>query len=159
MKMNIEDIINSSESFDLEFKSAKGGFPGSFWETYSSFANTQGGQIFLGIKETQQGLKVDGLDKTAVEKYKKDLWDNLNNRNKVSANILSQNDIKEIETPEGIVLGINVPRADLRVRPVYINGNPNKVYKREHEGDYECREDEVRRMNAESCIMEFPMDS
>ena len=55
MKMNIEDIINSSESFDLEFKSAKGGFPGSFWETYSSFANTQGGQIFLGIKETQQG--------------------------------------------------------------------------------------------------------
>lgn len=159
MMMNIEDIVNSSESFDLEFKSAKGGFPGSFWETYSSFANTQGGQIFLGIKETQQGLKVDGLDKTAIEKYKKDLWDNLNNRNKVSANILSQNDIKEIETPEGIVLGINVPRADLRVRPVYINGNPNKVYKREHEGDYECREDEVRRMNAESCIMEFPMDS
>ena len=115
MKMNIEDIFNSSESFDLEFKSAKGGFPGSFWETYSSFANTQGGQIFLGIKETQQGLKVDGLDKTAIEKYKKDLWDNLNNRNKVSANILSQNDIKEIETPEGIVLGINVPRAELRV--------------------------------------------
>lgn len=157
--MNIDDVINSSESFDLEFKSAKGGFPGSFWETYSSFANTQGGQIFLGIKETPQGLRVDGLDKTVIEKYKKDLWDNLNNRNKVSANVLSQNDIKEIETDEGIVLGIRVPRADLRVRPIYINGNPNKVFKREHEGDYECREDEVRRMNAESFILEFPMDA
>lgn len=157
--MDIEDIISSSETFDLEFKSAKGGFPGSLWETYSSFANTQGGQIFLGIKETSDGLKVDGLDKASIEKYKKDLWDNLNNRNKVSANILSQNDIKEIETNEGIVLSISVPRADLRVRPIYINGNPNKAFKREHEGDYECREDEVRRMNAESCIMEFPMDA
>lgn len=157
--MNIEEIINSSESYDLEFKSAKGGFPGSFWETYSSFANTQGGQIFLGIKETPQGLRVDGLDKSTIEKYKKELWNNLNNRNKVSANILSLNDIKEIETNEGIVLGIRVPRAGLRIRPIYINGNPNKAYKREHEGDYECIEEEVRRMNAESCIMEFPMDA
>lgn len=157
--MNIEEIINSSESYDLEFKSAKGGFPGSFWETYSSFANTQGGQIFLGIKETPQGMRVDGLDKSTIEKYKKELWNNLNNRNKVSANILSLNDIKEIETNEGIVLGIRVPRADLRIRPIYINGNPNKAYKREHEGDYECIEEEVRRMNAESCIMEFPMDA
>lgn len=40
-----------TESFDLEFKSAKGGFPKSFWESYSSFANTEGGIIVLGISE------------------------------------------------------------------------------------------------------------
>ena len=39
-----EDRITAFETFDLEFKSAKGGIPGSFWETYSSFANTQGGE-------------------------------------------------------------------------------------------------------------------
>ena len=51
-----EDRITAFETFDLEFKSAKGGIPGSFWETYSSFANTQGGEIFLGVKQTKEGL-------------------------------------------------------------------------------------------------------
>ena len=43
-----KDIINLlqlKEGTEVEYKSAKGGFPGSFWETFSDFANSQGGVI------------------------------------------------------------------------------------------------------------------
>ena len=34
----IESLMADCESAEVEFKSARGGFPGSLWETYSAFA-------------------------------------------------------------------------------------------------------------------------
>lgn len=154
-----EDRITAFETFDLEFKSAKGGIPGSFWETYSSFANTQGGEIFLGVKQTKEGLVIDGLSKEQALSYQKQLWDCLNNRNKVSVNLLRNDDIERIDTMLGCVLAIRIPMADLKSRPVYIDNNPDKAFKREHEGDYLCTKDEVRMMYAEANILETPQDA
>lgn len=130
----------------LEVKSAKGGLPNSLWETYSAFANSDGGVIVLGVKEHENGsLMIEGL-KDAV-KLQKDFWNIVNNRQKVSTNILTDSLVK-IENVEGKdILIIKVPRAERTTRPVYIGMDPRLgSYRRNGEGDYHCSVDEVSLM-------------
>ena len=83
-RLNFEDyldsLLNSVESDDLEFKSAAGGFSGSFWDTYSAFANSEGGVIVLGVIERKGKFYIDNLSDEQIEKYTKDFWNNVNNR-------------------------------------------------------------------------------
>lgn len=39
MQIYVSELMRNRETAEVEFKSAKGGFPRSFWETYSAFAN------------------------------------------------------------------------------------------------------------------------
>lgn len=48
---DIKNLLSFGERIQLEVKEAKNSVPKSIWETYSSFANTQGGYILLGISE------------------------------------------------------------------------------------------------------------
>ena len=133
------------EDVDWEFKSAKGGLPGSLWDTYSAMANTEGGYIVLGIEQADRQFTVSGLGDAA--KMQQDFWNNINNRNKVSVNLLSddQVEVKELEGKQ--VLAIHVPKAGRRQRPIYIGQNPlTGTFRRNYEGDYRCNESEVGRM-------------
>ena len=84
----LDSLLEKSECDDLEFKSAAGGFPESFWETYSAFANTEGGIIVFGVVEKQGQFYLDGLTKQQVEKYNKDFWNNVNNVSSMKYNSL-----------------------------------------------------------------------
>ena len=150
MEFNIYSIIENDE---IECKEASGGLPRDLWETYSAFANTSGGIIVLGIKEKSGKFFVVGVEDE--DKIIKDLWDNLNNPKKVSANILTNKSVR-IKTVNGqTIIEINVPKAERRYRPVYIGENPfneNKhsgTYRRNHSGDYKCSKEEIKRMIAD----------
>lgn len=97
--MNFEEfnIETLKEGNHFEAKLAKGGIPNSLWETYSSFANTDGGIILLGVKENKDHtFMIEDIEKP--EQMVKTFWDNINNKKIVNINILSNSDveIKEI---------------------------------------------------------------
>ena len=75
IEKEIRNLIKESENCELEFKSAKGGFPESFWETFSAFANTNGGIIVLGIKHKDKKYIPDNLTEEQINIYKKRFWD------------------------------------------------------------------------------------
>ncbi len=134
--------LNWDEGDDLEFKSAKGGVPKSLWETYSAMANTHGGVILLGVEDNGT---VSGISNLA--RLKKSFWDTINNRGKVSANLLTDSDLVEIEHKQKIILAIRIPRASRYQRPVFLEKNPlTGTYRRNFDGDYHCTEQEVGRM-------------
>lgn len=85
---SLDKLTTYKEDSRLEVKSAKGGLPASLWESYSAFANSEGGVIVLGVKEKEDGsFLVEGFKD--VHKMMKDFWNAVNCRQKVSSNILS----------------------------------------------------------------------
>lgn len=147
--MKLEELLRSVEGPEFEAKAAQGGLPGDLWETYSAFANSSGGVIVLGLRETSEGFVPVGLKSPA--KLRKALFDGLNDRSKVSANILGESDVRE-ETVDGKrLLIIRVPKAPRSLRPIFINGNPMLgTFRRLGGADYRCPEEVIRRMWAET---------
>ena len=149
----VEELMEKKESVEIEFKSAAGGFPRSFWETYSSFANTDGGTIVLGVKEKKGEFYIDSLTDELIEKYKKEFWSGVNNKDIVNLNLLSNDDVVDAEFDGHKVILFYIPRATRDQRPIYHTPNPyNGTYKRNHEGDFKCTEQEVRRMYADANV-------
>ncbi|MBR4652759.1 MAG: putative DNA binding domain-containing protein [Kiritimatiellae bacterium] len=60
----IKNLITKSENAAVEFKRARGGVPADFWPSYSSFANTDGGIIILGVRENDGKHEIEGLANT-----------------------------------------------------------------------------------------------
>ena len=146
MKQEILNQLELKENHEYECKLAANGLPVSIWETYSSFANTDGGTMFLGIKEHRDSFTVEGLSEKQVIKYQKDFWSIVNDRH----NILLNHHVYPVVVEGKTILRIDVPAADRHDKPVYIGVDPMKgTYRRDYEGDFLCSEEAVRAMFAD----------
>ncbi len=136
-------IDSFKEGNRFEAKLAKGGIPNSIWETYSSFANTEGGLILLGVKENKNHtFAIEGIQNP--EQLVKAFWDGVNNKKVVNINILNNSnvEIKDIDGKQ--IIAINVPRAERIYRPVFKGQDMfSGTYRRNGEGDYICSREEV----------------
>ena len=111
-------------------------------------ANTHGGLVLLGIRESKGQFTVAGIENP--EKIRKDLFSTLNDPRKVSTNLLTEAQVETITLDGKIVLAVQIPAAGRKQKPVYINGNPlGNTYRRLNEGDMRLSDEAVRRMLAE----------
>jgi predicted HTH transcriptional regulator len=151
---SLADLNLLREAVDLECKLAvgrdgNGALPQDFWPTYSAFANTEGGVIVLGVRECKNQFILEGIKDS--EKVRRELFDGLNNRQKISTNLLSDPNVQDVLINGRTVLLVNVPRATRKQRPVYITTNPlaGHTFRRLNDGDRVVPDNDVKRMLAE----------
>lgn len=153
MQLYVSQIIKDRETAEIEFKSAKGGFPKSFWETYSAFANTHGGTIVLGVKEKDGIFTLNNLTDDDIDKLQKDFWSGVHNKNTINACILKNDDVEVGEIEGHKVILFHIPQAQRDQRPIHCTQDAfNGTFRRNYEGDYLCGNAEVRRMFADADI-------
>ncbi|MCF6314386.1 MAG: putative DNA binding domain-containing protein, partial [Verrucomicrobiales bacterium] len=151
-----DTIINFEtlkETHDIECKAAQGRdgqgeLPKDFWPSYSALANTDGGSIFLGVAENGSAFERLGIKKP--EKVIKELIDTANNREKVSVNLIGNDDVIFHKENNATTIEVKIRRASRTERPVYIKNNPlGNSYRRRHEADQRMTDEQVKRMLAD----------
>lgn len=132
----------------VEAKEALGGLPESLWESYSAFANAEGGVILLGVGEkADKSLRVLELPDPAW--LLEDFWAILKNPEYVSVNLLTEEDVQILRDEDKCIIAVFVPKAKPEQKPVYIANDPwRHTYRRVGEADKRCTREEVEEMFA-----------
>ena len=139
------ELLSLEEKISIEFKLGKDKIPSSLFETYSAFGNTQGGTIYLGIKENKEAPhSIEGVNN--AKQKRKQLFDVFNDKNKVSCCLVNDEDIEILSFDEGDIIKIHVKEADRFNKPVFINGDISNSFGRSDSGDYRLSEEKIQSM-------------
>ena len=131
--------INDLEWEDFEVKEAKSELPKSVWETVSSFSNTSGGWIVLGVKQQAGAFVISGVKN--IEKLELDFTNTLAGKQKF--NTIIRPDIRKYHFEEGNVLAFYIPLSDKK--PIYYN-TPENTFVRYGSADVRATKEEVDAM-------------
>lgn len=149
-------LTGGTEHIQLECKEAGDRIPRSFWDTYSSFANTSGGVVILGVKENKEECSFEVTGVSRPFEIVKNLHDTLSNRSKVNIDLLTGDSVEIVEDVSGKkVILIYVPEAPVKQKPVYLNQNQQSTYIRKGESDVRASEDELNAMIRNSATSSF----
>jgi len=133
--------LQSVEWDDIEFKEATWAVPKSALETVSAFANTKGGHLVFGVKESSGAFSITGV--TDVDKLQNEFFGQVRDLQKISVILPIMGDIHAM--PEGSVICFYVPEAARHEKPVYLDKNPKRAFIRKGSGDRTCTGDELLR--------------
>lgn len=134
------------EDIYTEFKESNKQLTKDLWETVSAFANTYGGNIYLGVKE----IKHDNYSTfipVGIPNAKKQITDflnNIKNKGKISSHIVHENDISILHINGKEIVKICVPKASYTERPIYLDHNIKHTYIREGTRDSEATEEDLK---------------
>lgn len=146
--------LNTIEWTDVEFKEASWEVPRSALSTVSAFANTEGGHLVFGVKETNGTFTVTGV--VGADQLQNNFLGQLRDSNKISALLPIKPTAHQM--PEGVVLIFFVPEANRQQKPVYIDGNPKKAYVRRGGRDDTCTGDELVRFMRDAAPTRYDAD-
>lgn len=134
-------LLNVHEKYYIELKKAQE-LPRSFWESYSSFANTCGGWIILGVLENRPQNEILGV--ANADKLLTSLWDQLSNPEKISFRCIGNEDVQLCVLNGKKVVIVYVNEAPESQKPVYINGKLENTYIRTGDGDRLATREELQ---------------
>lgn len=82
------EIAEAQEGQQVEFKEASFELPDDLWETYSAFANTEGGEIILGISEDRESHQFSITGVLDPQKLIDSFWNTVRDPQKVSRDVM-----------------------------------------------------------------------
>lgn len=142
---NVEELkewlLNVHEKYYIELKKAQE-LPNAFWESYSSFCNTSGGIIVLGVIEGEPQNEITGV--ANPQKAILSLWDQLSNKTKVNFRNINNNDVVEYKIDDDCtIITVTVREAPESMKPVYLNDKIENTWIRTGEGDRKATKEEI----------------
>ena len=140
------ELARYRENGYVEAKEALGGLPESLWETYSAFANAEGGVILLGVGENpDHSFRI--LELLDPEGLLEEFWAILRNPAYVSVNLLKEEDVQILREEGKCIIAIFIPEAPPEQKPVHLLRDPwRHSYRRVGEADKRCSREEVEQM-------------
>ena len=120
-----DKTVPSKEDLHTEFKEAKNELPKDLFDTICAFLNTDGGTVYLGIKDDGQ---IVGIDDDAVSDLKIDIANLSNNDQKLNPPYLLFP--KSVEIEGKTIIRLDVPLSS------QVHQHKGNIYLRSEDGDY-----------------------
>lgn len=134
-------LENTHEKYTMELKKSTSSLPNDFWPSYSSFANTSGGWIALGVVESTPKNELRGVNNSTG--ITTNLWSLLSNPQKTNVRCVENTDVRSFVIDGREIILIYVHEAPENMKPVYINGNIENTFIRTGDGDRRATPDEL----------------